>query len=134
MRRRRSSLERDRAVGTEGEREIGVFLRDTLVRMSQMVENGIRFLGTSCQQSQIRSWEGRETCNAAGETRPSPHSHLESLWYVSRGDVLSAAPPHLVDHHGDGQRIARGVEGGKGIAPSQQLIEHGPAGGGASEV
>ena len=62
------------------------------------------------------------------------HTHLESLWCVSRGDVLSAAPPHLVDHHGDGQRIAHGVKGGKGIAPSQQLIEHGPAGGGASEV
>lgn len=55
---RRSSLERERAVGTEGEREMGVFLRDTLLSMSQMVENGIRFLGSICQQSQTRSYGG----------------------------------------------------------------------------
>lgn len=52
---RRSSLERERAVGTEGDREMGVFLRDTLLIMSQIVENGIRFLGSRCQHSQMRS-------------------------------------------------------------------------------
>lgn len=53
---RRSSLERDRVVGTDGERAIGVFLRETFERMSHIAENGIRFLASSCQQSQISSW------------------------------------------------------------------------------
>ena len=48
-------MERDRAVGTDGDLAMGVFLRDTLASMSHIVENGIRFLASNCQQSHIRS-------------------------------------------------------------------------------
>ena len=64
---RRSSLDRERVVGTDGERAMGVFLRETLESMSHIVENGIRFFASSCQQSQIRSCDSGE-CGVCGDS------------------------------------------------------------------
>lgn len=61
---RRLSVDLDRVIGNEGLRTMGVFLRESFVRMSQIVVNGSRLFGSGCQQSQIRSyveWNGIET-------------------------------------------------------------------------
>ena len=43
-------------MGKEGLRTMGVFLRESLFMISQMVENGSLHCGLGCQQSQTRSY------------------------------------------------------------------------------
>ena len=57
----RLSDEREREMGKEGLREIGVFLQESLMSTSLIVLNGSLFLGSCCQHSRTRSWrEGRK--------------------------------------------------------------------------
>ncbi len=46
-----ASDERERFVGKEGLRAMGVFLRDSLTRASLIVVNGNLLLGSGCMQS-----------------------------------------------------------------------------------
>ena len=83
----RLSVEREREMGKEGLRAMGVVRRESFTRMSQMVEKGRRRLGSKCMQSQTKSctrqsnnrskvehclinrvfFEGEEACTSQGK-------------------------------------------------------------------
>lgn len=65
-------------MGKEGLREIGVFLRESLMSTSLMVLNGRRLRGSWCQHSSTRSWkEGeREREVSTAWLLPHPLTHI----------------------------------------------------------
>ncbi len=54
------SEERERLVGKEGLREMGVFLRESLINASLMVVNGNLIFGSGCMQSSSRSCNNKK--------------------------------------------------------------------------
>ena len=71
-----ASVDLDSEIGKDGLRAIGVFLRESFIKISLIVEKGNLFLESKCQQSHTRSYI--QTCIYGEDNIIDNESHVNS--------------------------------------------------------